>query len=679
MKWLNYKKIMGLLLSLLMIILLMGCAINNKPSSANNEIASVNEQETSLYDDAINASSETEVEEPVETEMEESAKTEVEEPVETDTEKQAEEIVATQETIQTPIAELSMLEKMTDKEKNSYSMLYYLFVTTETIRSSRDNRLVLDEIYDTLLNDLNPKTIDETTQEYLQSLRETLKSFRKISVKRERLQFIYNQQAADAMRELIPDPMTFLSISNARDWNQLAASVAYTVIDSHNNYKHATRSAEQQFLTSGWELDDEETDTIFRIRDRAFDYVVNITREYDQEGRLTPNDDFVKTFTTICQIQSVNEKIDRLESKEETYKLLGKYWLELANCYFEVGRNRDGLYCVEKYKELSIDIYRLDRDYARILPKAIVAAQNLYRGEYRIKTIEDFAIDLSKNISDDEWSLRYFLALTYFDLYQDTDNTKYLEDSFREVKTNISCLKGQQKTLNKTYLNKLEKEENPDEPDYRFMSEKERKTAEKEYKEEVKRVKEYNTERENARKTELPPLYEPLVVNCDLLFAVADKIVEEKLLSNADKNLIEEILETKTNGVFLTNPLNDRYSFSENSKKYEISFDGESMIIPAKLLTEDAKILLTVKTNKKSKTFDDFTVVKVERDEKNYIDAFFVQVTSDKIKSYKWEKGLQVTIKIYDYKDKEPLVFKFKVTEFKDNGLFPDKVVFKAQ
>ena len=56
------------------------------------------------------------------------------------------------------------------------------------------------------------------------------------------------------------------------------------------------------------------------------------------------------------------------------------------------------------------------------------------------------------------------------------------------------------------------------------MTEKEKEEAEKEYKAEQKRLKAYNKALKDTRETELPPLYEPLVLNCDLLFALADEM-----------------------------------------------------------------------------------------------------------------------------------------------------------
>lgn len=271
-------------------------------------------------------------------------------------------------------------ERISNEQLNSFSMMYYLAITAEKIRTSKDNRLMLDDIYTSLLNDINPGAVDEITQDHLRNLRDIIKAYRGITVKRERLQYIYNQDKAAAIRSAIPNPLAILSMTNAFDWKKLAVTVVYTAVDSYNSYKRASENADKAFLMSGWELDDEETATVQKNRDRAFDYMVDMVQEYHLDGLLTLNEKAIEKYAEICAIESAPEKIRRLVSEEETYKLLGNYWLELADCYFQTNKYEKCLDCVNKYNELATGIYRKDYNYVQILPKAIVAAQNTYSG-----------------------------------------------------------------------------------------------------------------------------------------------------------------------------------------------------------------------------------------------------------------------------------------------------------
>ena len=78
-------------------------------------------------------------------------------------------------------------------------------------------------------------------------------------------------------------------------------------------------------------------------------------------------------------------------------------------------------------------------------------------------------------------------------------------------------------------------------------------------------VRTYNKSLKQERKMELPTIYEPLVLNCDLLFALADKLD----ISSTEKGKVDGILE----GVFLVGTYADRYSFGSSWKVPTVKFE----------------------------------------------------------------------------------------------------------
>lgn len=572
--------------------------------------------------------------------------------------------------------------KLTRNEHlNSFSMMYYLAITAEEIRTSKDNRLILNEIYTSLLNDINPGAVDEITQDHLKNLRDIIKTYLSISTKRERLQYIYNQDKAAAMRSAVPNPLAILSVTNSYDWKKLAISAVYSVVDSYNNYKSANEEADKAFLMNGWELDDEEIATVQKNRDRAFDYMVDMVQEYDLDGTLTLNEKSIEKFAEICNIESIPERTKRLESERETYFLLGSYWLELADCYFETDKYEKTLECVDKYNELATGIYRQDFNYVKILPKAIVAAQKVYvnqKEQYITKT-STYADDILDNTPKDEdnWSTRYFAAQVYMDLYAKTKDDQYLRKAYNIAYDNMAVLLQGQRDLNTAYLNEIEeiKVEDPEENSrYKYLSEEDQKKKKEAYKEEKKQAKAYNKTLKKERKTELPSLYEPLVLNCELLFALADKIG----ISDTEKADIEAILKTGTNGTFLTKPINDAYSFSQRSNHYTIEMKKDEIFVPADLMTARSSVKITVTDGGKENTFDDCKITRVHRKDSS-IDSFKTYISSKKMKKYDWTANSKVTVAItyHDAYDK-CTEYKFKVSEFKKHW-YGDKVVFKAE
>ena len=565
-------------------------------------------------------------------------------------------------------------EKLRNEQLNSFAMMYYLAITAEEIRTSHDNRLILDDIYTSLLNDINPGAIDEITQDHLKNLRDIIKSYLLISTKRERLQFIYNQEKAAAIRDAVPNPLAILTMANSMDWKRLAMSVVYTAVDSYSNYRSASENADMNFLMSGWELDDEEVATVQKNRDRAFDYMVDMVQEYHLDGMLTLNERDISDFAEICNdIESPYERISRLLDEEQTYQLLGNYWLELADCYFETNQYAKCLACITKYNDIAAPIYRSDFNYASILPKAIVAAQMTYTGDEYISNVKKLSDDLMTNTSSKDWSSRYFLAQVYLDLYSRTNDRAYLEKAFRIARSNVTILLGGQRTLNTTYIAPVQ-ELTVSEPDYRFLTEQEKKAKEQEFKGEQKRVKAYNKAMNETRKTELLAVYEPLVLNCELLFALAD----EMGISDEEQAEIEAILKTDSNGIFLCKPINDAYSFSNRDNHYTVEFTGDTLIIPADLLTDGSTVTITVSESGESITFDDCVITKVER-KGDTIDTFYAHYSSKQAKKYDWTADSKVTVTItYGDAYDKTVNFVFTVSLFEEHW-YGDKIVFEQQ
>lgn len=564
-------------------------------------------------------------------------------------------------------------EKKLAEQRNSFSMMYYLAITAEEIRTSKDDRLILEDIYTSLLNDINPGAVDEITQDHLKNLRDIIKSYLENSTKRKRLQFIYNQEKATEMKSAVPDPLAILSVSNAMDWKKLALAVAYTIVDSYNNHKREAERADMAFIMSGWELDDEEKDTVMKNRDRAFDYMVDMVQEYKLDGLKTLNEKAIEKFAEISATANASERIKLLRAEETTYSLLGIYWLELADAYFEISQYGKCLECVEEYNKLATGIYRKDFNYVQILPKAIVAAQESYSGDQYVETITEFADAIITNTSTDDWSVRYFTAQIYLDLYAKTKGYAYLQKAYKIASENVTVLLKEQRELNQTYLSDIV-EQSAFEPDYRYMTEVEKKEAKQEYKDEKKRIKDYNKVLKESRKAELPALYGPLVLNCELLFALAD----EMNISNDEKAEILAILETDTNGIFLVKPINDAYSFSESNTKNTIELSKDEIIIPADLLTAESNIEISISDNGTVTTIDDCLISKVKR-EGTTIDTFKAYVTSKQVDKYEWTADSKITITItYNDAYEKTATFKFDVGTFEEHW-YGDKVEFIAR
>lgn len=572
---------------------------------------------------------------------------------ETDTSQEDSEVFEEDTTVEERPVDESIEELLNEEQKNSVAMLNYLATLSQEINASKNSRMFLEEAYASLINNTNPEKVNELTESHMSSLLDIIEKYRLINVKRERLQYIYDQNKAMAIKEAVPNPVAVLSAAGSFDLKRLAGSVIYMAVDSYSSYKSYNNELDNEYLQNGWTLDDEEAANLHDSRKRAFMFMIEIVREDNLPGELALSESAVESFVKWKNNENVNQRLQFLESEEKTYKAFGNYWLELAECYYEKGEYDKCLESVAKYEDFQSEIFRKDYYFAQIMPKAIAAAAEVYSEKDYVSVAEKFIGILLDNTESSEWSLKYFAAQMYLDLYAKTNDREYLKEAYEITKNNVNHLIEQQEKLNSTYLADVKEVEIPEDAS----------------KEEKKQIKEYNKSLNMERKTELPPVYEPLILNCDLLFALA----KELNIESAEKININGILE----GTFIADTYKNRYTFDSSWEMPTVKFDKTEITIPASLFAEGSTIKVTVTEGGKSKTYEDWTVKKVEREGKT-ADKFEVTLKSDKAKKQEWSGKTTVKVEIIDGENYEPTVINFKVSNYKEGVLvLPDKIEFK--
>lgn len=565
--------------------------------------------------------------------------------------------------------ETTVSNELNDAQKRSIAMLNYLAVLSQEINSSKNSRMFLEEAYAALINNTNPEGVNELTESHLASLLDIIEKYRMITVKRDRLQYIYEQNKAQALKEAVPNPIGLLSAASSFDFKRLAASAIYMAVDSYTSYKSYNAELDLQYLRDGWELDDEEAENVHDNRKRAFMFMLDIVREENLPGKLALNESSVEEYVTWKNNTNAYQKIQFFESQSSTYEAFGDYWLTLAACYYDQAEYEKCLGCFDKYEELQADIFRKDYNFAKALPQAIVAAKEVYSKEEYSPIAERYLGILVDNTENTEWSLKYFAAQMYLDLYAQTKESHFLDQAYTLALNNVNYLVAKQKVMNTTYLSAVKEVALPKDPSK--DASKDEKTSIEDQK---KKIKEYNKALKEKRKVELPPVYEPLVLNCDLLFALAD----ERSISSSEKNKIEGILHQGSDKLFLTEILNNRYTFSPEEVDVEAQFEKESLTIPAICLSEASYIKVTVINNGDNSAYEDWQVKKVER-KSDEINSFKVTLTSKECGKQAWSVNSTVKVEIFDEKDsdKSPYVFNFKVSKYKEIPALPDMVEFE--
>ncbi len=554
------------------------------------------------------------------------------------------------------------IANLSTEQQNSLNMLNYLAYVTQEILTKKNNRIFIEQIYTSLINDINPSTVNDFTESHYDDLLDRLHEFEKLLTKRERLQYLFEQNQAQAMRNAIPNPIGLLSAVSSMNIASLVASVAYMAVDAVSSYSAGMSSAEQAFLQGTWELDDDESDTVHSLRKQAFMYMVEVVKGYTLPDQLT------LTEKKVDKLVEWNEKVGEespaarvhfYKTYENEYEGFGQYWLARAKAHYDNKEYEDCLKAIKRYEGLNIGIYRQDFELADVLPIAIGAASQIYDDKTYIEEATRYANLILENTDiKTDWALRYFVAQTFIDICARTKDQKYLQRAYDIALENVNELKSEQKKLNNEYVADFKAEEIP------------QGTPETKKKE----IEAYNNQKRLERETELPPVYEPLKLNLDLLYALSDQLN----IADSEKEKTEDILYASGQPLFLSIPMNELYNRPEKYNYPEITYTGKDIMIPVDHLTIDTQIKTIMQEEDTSTVINDWTITKVERKEKNNVTSFIATYHSATAEKYDFKKAQSVLINIRSIGSitDEVYTFQYKVKNSKE-WLFIDKAEFE--
>lgn len=536
-------------------------------------------------------------------------------------------------------------EILTDEQKNSLNMLNYLAFVTQEILAKKNSRVYIEQVYSSLINNINPSTVNDYTEAHYDEMLDRLHEFEKLLTKRERLQYLFEQNQAQAMRNAIPNPIGLLSAVSSMNIASLVSSVVYMAVDAVSSYASGMSSAEQTFLQGSWDLDDEESDTIHSLRKQTFMYMVEVVKGYTLPDKLTLTENKVDKLVEWNEKTNAEEsaasKVHFYKTYEADYEGFGQYWLARATAHFDNKEYEECLKAIQRYEELKIGIFRQDYEFAKVLPVAIGAASQVYDDQKYVETADKYAeLILANTDIKNDWALRYFVAQTYIDICSRTKDKAYLQKAYTIALQNVNELKAEQKKLNNEYIADFKPEEIP------------QGTPETKRKE----IEAYNKQKKLERETELPPVYEPLKLNLDLLYALAGELE----ITDTEKKNMEDILYVDGRDLFLSFPMNELYRGAGKRDYPKITYTGKDIMIPTDHLTPDARISVIMREETQSETISDWTLVKVERKEKDNVASYVATYHSKKADSYDFKKAKDLLVYIYSTGSTQENVYSFK-------------------
>lgn len=558
---------------------------------------------------------------------------------------------------------------------NSLALLNYLSLVTQEINASQNNSLYLENVYTNLVNNIDPEGIDPLTQEQLSGMLDTIEKYRVNNQKREQLQRFYGVAKANVIEESIntaelknitrnisETAEQFASNKNVNFCIALASVCGEYLSDlqlASYQEKCYEREIELDYIKNSMNLDNEASNDLHNSRKMLFKYMIEVVRNDNLSSDLVLNEKSVDEFVR-WKSENVHQRIEFLESNQETYSQFGYYWLELANSYFESNDYQNCLDAFSKYEEIQPQIFRKDINYANTIPKIIASSAYIYPMEKYIEEAQKYLPILIENTEDSDWSLRYFASQIYANLFLETNDKKFLQNAYDITLDNVNYLIIEQKKMNEDYMSDIQDILIP--------------IPEKTTKEEEKEIEDYNNELKEKRKTELPITFRPLELNCDLLFSLATQLN----ISTEEKSKIDNIMRGADGYLFLTSTLEEKYSFNKEKNRVDAEYAKDTLVLPVNVLSSSTKIIVKVTDDGKTNTYSDWKLEKVNRSNDD-ISHFSAEYTSDSIDDQHWSKSSAVLVEIFDNKNCEnpSCTLNYKVSEYKDYPIIADKVIFE--
>ncbi|MBQ9065058.1 MAG: hypothetical protein IJ123_06400 [Blautia sp.] len=447
-------------------------------------------------------------------------------------------------------------------------------------------------------------------------------------------------------------------------------------VDAAVNYTAAMSELDLEYLQERWDLEEKEEEELHNSRKIAFDYMIDVVRKYDLPGTMALSEENIEEYVRRKNNTNIDQKIQFLETNKSIYKGYGDYWLTLASAYFS---NSDYKKCIESIKEyeaLGNTIFRKDYQYAKILPLAIASAEQEYEVSEFVSETENWIEKIIENTKDSHWALRYFAAQMCVDLYSKTSDKDYLRRAYDIIKNNINYLVDIQKKKNEEFLGPVQSLEIP-------------KGTTKSKQKEINNI---NKMLKEERKTILPPVYEPFILNCDFLFG----LIKELELPKSERKRINGIIHENEEPIFLIDVVDSMYWISTEEDDYTVGnelkytsfntlFDGHELTIPAYLVSDDAKI--TVSIVGEDTVFDDWKVKEVKRKNPKDYTSFTATFSSDLADEYSYDKDSRVRIRIVPKNGfaKQAYQFGMEVSSYKESPIpippfttFIDDITFKV-
>ena len=317
-------------------------------------------------------------------------------------------------------------------------VLNYCDMALVKILSYKD-RVILDEEYNTIINNINLSAIhDEEVINLLQELMDTLMAFRLTENDKALLQKEYDRLASNAFYD---------SFIHGGD-NLVGLMVA--VGGTYHSYRRNISTYKRKLNEQLWQLEKSVQTQLNDFRKKLIknSWILIKRHNISDNWRLTEQQ--IEYYLTVTQDQNVDRKFRRLREIQDWFTAFPEFWYTFAQTAQEAGQTEFALSLYNKIMHSQTHLFRYDYNFSQAMMYQITLLRKIKQTptitSVNFNTIDEKILKLLDIVTEEtpfDWSKNLFSALLYLEL-NDIEKAKKLLvkniDEGKEVSLNTRIL-----------------------------------------------------------------------------------------------------------------------------------------------------------------------------------------------------------------------------------------------
>ncbi len=316
-------------------------------------------------------------------------------------------------------------------------VLNYCDMSLVKILSYKD-RVILDEEYNTIVNNINLSAIhDEEVIDLLQILMDAFVSFQLAEHDKDLLQKEYNRLASNAFYDSL--------IRGGDNLVELMVAVGGT----YHSYRRNMMVYKKKFDKHLWQLEKDVQQRLNNLRKKLIKNSWMLIKKYNIPDNWRLTEKQMEYYLTVRQDTDANRRFRRLKEIQDWFTVFPEFWYTFAQTAQEIGDIKTALSLYDKIERFQTNFFRHDYNFSHAMMNKVNLLREIKQNPEIMPAVSDIehkiqnALQLITKEAPFDWSKNLFSALTYLKLGNIEQAKKLLVkniDEGKEISLNTRVL-----------------------------------------------------------------------------------------------------------------------------------------------------------------------------------------------------------------------------------------------